>query len=531
VEVAFDIGIDRYRVAFREVPEGAQGSLIHDGPGAPRTLAFFNGDEQFEQVMDNLMTERFALPPIQNLSGEDTNSGTPHEATHRWPAYARSLFIEGSHPAILGDIAVGGIWWRMLQLFVGLPYADTLMAIRHALAFDKAGRESGRRSVFANDDVVRLQDALKDEERKLNEIGGEAVDLRELDELGLANAKLVKEIAGIQTRQATAERTAEQVKAEWDQARAELRRLKEGVSAHKIFSGLKPICCPRCSSPFPEERVAHEEDHGRCSVCDRAGLVDDPEGYNERLVAAEEREAALKALHEAASQEAVNLDTKIEKKEGERKVITDRLSYFASQADALAARRRQENVIERLKGALDEVRRSVTSTEEKAPSDRADILRSAEKVAEARMQENSAGPLRALEQEIAEVGARIGFRGLEKVVIRGNGILLTVSGRQSSFSVQTPGQRLRLRIALVIAMMRLAEKTGIGHHPGVLFIDSPGSEEVGDDDLQAMLKEISVLTTGKGRLQVFLATARGEVAKPAFISSNIRTPSEAGTMF
>ncbi|WP_343870031.1 hypothetical protein [Caenispirillum bisanense] len=80
-------------------------------------------------------------------------------------------------------------------------------------------------------------------------------------------------------------------------------------------------------------------------------------------------------------------------------------------------------------------------------------------------------------------------------------------------------------------MMRLAQKTGVGHHPGVLFIDSPGSEEVGDDDLQAMLKEISALAAETGRLQVFLATARGNVAKPAFIPKNIRAPTEAGTMF
>ncbi|GAA0600384.1 ATP-binding protein [Caenispirillum bisanense] len=364
VEVAFSIGIDQYRVTFTDVTEGAQGSLIHEGPGAARTLAVFSGDEQFERVMDNLMTERFALPPIQNLSGED--DGGPQESTHRWPAYARSLFIEGSHPAILGDIAVGGLWWRMLQLFVGLPYADTLMAIRHALAFDKAGKGSGRHSQFANEDIVRLQKALASEEGKLRAMGSKTTNLREVDELTLANAKLAKEIAGVQARQATAERTAEQAKAEWDLARAELRRLKEGAGTRKIFSGLKPVCCPRCSNPFPEDRVAHE-DSGRCSVCDRTGLVDDPDGYNERLAAAVEREADLKRLHRAASQEAANLGESALQKERDRKAIMERLAYLETLAETLSARRRQENVIERLKGALDEVKRSVTPTKEDAP--------------------------------------------------------------------------------------------------------------------------------------------------------------------
>ena len=73
----------------------------------------------------------------------------------------------------------------------------------------------------------------------------------------------------LESRIADSEHAAAVAKSERDEARAILRRIEEGTASRRIFAGLKPVCCPRCSTAFPESRTVAEEETGRCSICDR----------------------------------------------------------------------------------------------------------------------------------------------------------------------------------------------------------------------------------------------------------------------
>lgn len=83
----------------------------------------------------------------------------------------------------------------------------------------------------------------------------------------------------------------------------------------------------------------------------------------------------------------------------------------------------------------------------------------------------------------------------------------------------------------MIAMMRMAHGSGFGNHPGVLFIDSPGSEELSDEDLVAMMGEIAQVAEETLNLQIFLASARSDILAPAIATKNIKPPAECGAMF
>lgn len=532
VELEFTIGGERYCVSFTDLDGVPQGKLVLQAPGPARTLQTFKGEEHFELVMGNLMMERFALQPIPNVShtGEEAS-----QFMHAWTAYVASMFIEGSHPAILGDVTTGALWWRMLQLFMGMPYAATHMALRNAVTLEQAQAEgvSVARAAQARYGVEIKH--LESETRRLKELlkkeAGVAISARELDELSTQNATLLRESSDLQVRVAQLEIAASALRTQRDEAKATQRRLKEGAASRKVFAGLDPVCCPRCASAFEEARSQAEEAEGRCAVCDRSTLNEDAEALEEALEAARERVGALVVAEKGAQLRLAAAQNELLNVTKSRTAVAGKVREAESQASAIRRRRELEDQALRVAGALDQLKALARKEVPEASAERLVILKAAEQIAESRMKAASVDVMSKLGDEMVLIAQRFGFKGLESVTVRGNGIQVSISGVSSYYSKQTPGQRLRLRIALVIAMMRMAHDTGFGHHPGLLLIDSPGSEELSELDLLAMISEINRFAEETPNLQMFVASARGNLLQPAFHKSNLILPTDSGTMF
>lgn len=533
VELEFTIGADHYKVDFTDFDAVPRGKLVLVSPGPARILKAFEGDDDFETVMGDLMMRRFALQPIPNVRHTDDEAS---QYFHSWSAYAGSMFIEGSHPAILGDITVGALWWRMIHLFVGMPYAATHMAMRNAVTLEQAQREGAAQGKSRQDalsaELRRVEAERKRLEDRLKTLSAGALKLEEIDALSIEHARLSREGSELLARAAEAGRAAVALKQEKDEARASQRRLDEGLASKRVFAGLKPVCCPRCAEAIPDARARTEESDGRCAVCDRDTLKDDQEAFKDAQEAAAERVRTLSAAEAAArkaNEDATRAATEVERK---RSAAAARLKAIDEQAAALRARRELEDQLLKVAGAIEQLRVLMAQNPAAQPSEeKLRILKIAEAIAEARMKTASADLLLDLETEVVSVAQRFGFRGLQNIAIRGNGIMVTVSDVMSGYSKQTAGQRLRLRIALVIAMMRMADRSGYGNHPGVLFIDSPGSEELSDEDLFAMMKEIGQVSGETRNLQIFLASARSDILGPAVSPRHIKGPESFGAMF
>lgn len=533
VELEFTIGAYRYCINYTDFEAVPRGKLVLQSPGPARILKTFEGDEKFESVMGDLMMERFALQPIPNVShgGEEAN-----EYVHSWSAYAASMFIEGSHPAILGDVTVGALWWRMLHLFVGMPYAALHMALRNAVTLEQAQRDGAAGAKAKQDnysaELRRAEADRKPLEERLKKLSAGALELDEIDALSARHAQLSWEGAELQAKVAQTERNVAALRQEKDEARATQRRLNDGAASKRIFAGLKPVCCPRCAESIPDSRSLNEESAGRCAVCDRATLQDDTEALNDAIIAAGERVASLASAESTARAMMETLRGQAQALEDQRSQTAQKLKAYDEQAAKLRERREVEGQLLKLAGAIEQLRALMTKSRADRPSeDRLRIIRSAESIAETRMKDASADLFRDLETEVVDVARRFGFRGLQAISIKGNKIQLTVSGVGSSYSKQTAGQRLRLRIALVIAMIRMAHRSGYGNHPGLLLIDSPGSEELSDEDLVAMIEEIRLVTNETPNLQIFLASARAGILAPTIDAKHVRLPAVGGAMF
>lgn len=536
VEFEFSIGLDHYLVQFEDEESGAVGELLRVAPGPAQILSTFGNDEEFEHAMGELMMKRFALQaiPIVNRQSE-----TAEQIHHTWSLYAASLFIEGSHRAILGDVLVGALWWRMLHLFVGMPYSGAHMALRSAvtltgLRLDKL-RGGASRAISVREDIERLEARIAELQAEL-----EASSLAMPD--GADVPELLKKYMQETMSCAYLERSVAELDAQFvaaggqvNEARAELRRLQDGSAAQRVFAGLNPVCCPRCAKPFPTERLKVEGDGGNCAVCDRDTLTSDHEAMDAAIAEANERiESAIAARDD--------LKVRLTEKKAKRDAavasvdaLAENFRVVEENASEYQQQQRMRFELERACGAHEQLRALEVDNTVSAPTEelaeQLRILEIAEQIAEERLKLSGAELLRQLETELVTVATRVGFRGLEDVAIRGNGITLQVSSTPSSFGKQTPGQRLRLRISLVIAMMKLAGGSGQGHHPGLLFIDSPGSEELSETDLSAMMSEICSLTAETQNLQIFVSSARGKSLSGAVSSDQQIWPKSGAAMF
>ena len=135
-----------------------------------------------------------------------------------------------------------------------------------------------------------------------------------------------------------------------------------------------------------------------------------------------------------------------------------------------------------------------------------------------------------LNVDIAGLARDFGFRNLDRVVADRAGRLQVykTGGPREWFSTQSPGERLRLRIAVVVALLRIGQRHGVATHPGLLLIDSPRSEEVQDDNAAALLVALEQLCQATRGLQVLVTTADEELVHRTLATSTIITPPGPG---
>jgi prefoldin subunit 5 len=114
-------------------------------------------------------------------------------------------------------------------------------------------------------------------------------------------------------------------------------------------------------------------------------------------------------------------------------------------------------------------------------------------------------------KKIQEYAIHFGMTSLEKVELKAHPQLhLKKDGVSTTYSRCTDGEKLRLKIASVIALISIAENQGIGRHPGLLLIDSPKREEITDKDVAQIVAGLDTLTKELPYLQVFLAATASE---------------------
>jgi hypothetical protein len=194
---------------------------------------------------------------------------------------------------------------------------------------------------------------------------------------------------------------------------------------------------------------------------------------------------------------------------GDRAALTDRIARLEGALSVLAPPREAPDGV----GGVDRV-----------------VLDAAVDVLEAEMTQAGEELFADLNNQVVALARDFGMRDLNRVELDRAGRLqvFKTGGPREWFTHQSPGERLRLRIALVVALLRVGTARGIATHPGLLLIDSPKAEEVQDHDAAALLTALERLCAGTPGLQVMLTSVDERLVRRVLTNARIIAPLAAG---
>jgi hypothetical protein len=249
-------------------------------------------------------------------------------------------------------------------------------------------------------------------------------------------------------------------------------------------------------------------------VCTAEVAVEPGEDEGEIVAEAQARLEASKADENQARQE-------LEAGEAALSRLTARLDEAQQQlradtaSDTVRQLRSAELEVARWEGALAMLPSEGVSVD-RSKRRALDVLAAADKILDQASKTASEDLLAELDIEIAELGRPFGMTALERVVVDRAAHLKVIKGggAQSPFGKQSPGEQVRLRIAVVIALLRIGSRRGISTHPGLILLDSPKAEEVQDLDAAALFAELAELAASDG-IQVVITTADFDVSRAA----------------
>lgn len=483
----------------------SEGSLGGAGLVPGRTLVTATSAEEYAAAVDAFMLDRLDLDPIYAAVRDGG------QQRHAWPSYFGALYPPtGGDKVLLGETVMGGLAGRLLMVFLDLPGAALLTRVNTLRETLRA--QARTRTAAADPAGSRIAELRAQHQEQL------AQAHRALAALPKGPAAPIAELAarvaalGIQVADADANwRALEAAHRQSKAARLEderaLNNARETAVVAKLFHGLDPTNCPRCETPVGADRRAGETSDHRCAVC-ASRLTDDDDATADIIA---EREEALKASRAAEAESLRALEDQ------ERRVgaltadlqARERELTEARAAREVGERAALEAVVARSEGALAVLTQAVApngTTEEPDPT--LTVLDALHAELDERLQAAARGLLETLGQEIAELARRFGMHSVTAVTLnRAARMDITKGGvAAGSFSRQSPGERLRLRIATVIALVRVGTRLGIATHPGLLMIDSLRAEEVQVADAHAVVDALVQIAADTPGLQILTTT-------------------------
>lgn len=486
------------------------------GPGV-RVAASADTQDTWGALVSRLMLERLGLPPLHVFSAD---TGAPHEQdgqrdggrrTHGWPAYFSVISLASASDSVLfGHTAVGQLPTRFMQVFLDVPFAaDVMSADATAREYRQSARHAVRRA--AADATARtaqwqpLHDQLAQAESRLASVRSARPDLP-----GRVRAaqESTRALLPLQTRLARAQEAAEAARRARISDHRAFRRASESAAARALFAALDPHACPRCEAGIDQQRRQREEQEHQCAVCSSPVAVSDgDEQAREALLAGlRERLDASRAAERSASGAARDAEQDLAQAAAAAEAAASSAAREQGDADYLSDLRAAENEVARLKGALEVV--AGLGQPEPVDDERERILEAARAILKEIAADATRELFTELNSEILALAHRLGIANLRSVTLDLAGkvnALLSDNPRPTPFGRLSPGERLRLRVAIVASLIRVGRRRGIRSHPGLLVIDSPTDVEIVEGDAETLFSELRALGDEEG-IQLVIAT-------------------------
>lgn len=534
-------------VAEAETGERPARTVWHDvidqEAAAGAVIGTFTGDDQFKARVGDFMNSRFGFEEAdvftRNKNASDKLDG--HIATHGWPLWSQALRIpDGGPTATIGEATQNTA--LLLEMYLGTTWGPTATAAKARKNVIESGLGTLRRRQAVEEEqrdstIAELDAELATllSERKLLPSGA---DLDAFEHDLEAIAETIEDVAIASQTYSDALNAQLTAHHALRQARSAFVAAEESALTKRFWHSLKPTCCPRCDEPVTEIRWAREND-GHCSLCDSDLNAEEPVAATAVAVATVDDDADADDANdpvELARERLTTLEAKA--------VVLDAAVTDANETRSRAVQRHAEAVertkqrggdigrardldhrIAVLEGRIQErgeftVVPSGLDAQERVVT----VLDATEKVASARTKAERADILVRVSDDITNLARRLGFHQLDRADFKANTNMPVVKGGAPAipFGRCTTGEQLRLKIAVVIALLRNGNAAGVGRHPGLLVIDQLTGEELNPTNGRQLLTELLNVSAETG-LQVIVGSANGPLMTEMLGSGRVRT--------
>jgi hypothetical protein len=491
-----------------------------------RLVAKGSGADDVERVIGSFFLDalRMERTSLWSATGGADGEGAPQ--VHGWPAYFGACYLNaGGDELLLGDVSAPGLPAKLLELFVDIPYSTAHAQLSVAV---KGRAKSTRQAQRRAEGDLHARSAERDQwQVQLNALQQEIQELRSTPEADIAPLlqradQAAQELHRLRmslndAAQSLADATAARVGAEQAQLDAEetwqaRRSSPTGSSQRGQQLGLRR----------PSTRRAAERDRATCAVCTRPlpeVAEDIAEAVLEQLTSdiatAQEAESAATAHHAAVRTAA---DAAVTAHQQATEAVSNALAASPTQVRL----RELELTAAELKGRL--AATGTASLDTPPVSAAPDVLSAMHQLVEATVKASADYLFPTMDTEIVSLSSQFGVQHLNSVALKRNGNVNPVKeGVKHPFKKLSRGDRLRMRVATVIALLRAGAARHIDSHPGILLIDSIAAEEMTADAARRLIGELQTLTRELPELQVVFTTAQPDLVEGLLPKDHIIT--------
>ncbi|WP_313197185.1 hypothetical protein [Rhizobium sp.] len=507
LSLRFNLDSDEFEVRLDDAERGV-GKLVKFVRGKDFMVAQFADSKAFAEAMDSFFLKELGLDSLEVIA--EREDGTGVEQRHGWNWLFGAMWFEPDPSTVFGGSDIShGKPTRMMQMYLGLPWIMTRASLmearkREQIEGDQKAKAQRQVSDAARTRLIELSKsrskimASQSKERPVGEVQRAVSDaltkFMAAAERVRKNIILVAEIDG-QRRAAEDAVTA---------SSRELSAFLESQAAGHIFRRLNPVSCPSCEEVYDEDVRTVRQDHHDCIVCGRA----EPRGPDDSAgVEAELREAVKVAKDEAKKLRTRLADFTRKKTEAEAERDRHDQESRRLEQEMKDIQSRPDGQMELLKldAQIEELEKMAGDAPTTAPAD-VGLLDAAIAATEKMYREEQTEVLGRVSDLTAKFAQTFGITDLREVKLKGNTTMdVFFVGGPKTFSKCTSGEKTRLKLAATLAMIHVAEESGIGRHPGVLLLDSVGSAEVVNEDVSQIIEGLGKLAEALPTVQVFLA--------------------------
>lgn len=512
VRLGFFLDSDEYEIVAKTQGEPI-GSLkrirsagIAGGEPDKTVLADFATEDEFEAVMADFFMRMFAMEPISTWrQGKEKGQSI----THSWVAFSGAMFIGTNYEVLLGDMPVStGLISRLMQMYLGVPWVSTLATAKTAQQLVEQAVQGSVRKNEQEYEARRMRIAninaqLIEKREELATIPSDEVIRKSIDADTTELADVRRQERSMAEHVERVNAAHRELTAAHQEDRRDLQTHIDAMSATAVFRRLEPKCCPRCDHTISKAKKEREVSTHSCSVCgEQISNSEDGEAIKTELQARVEASAAALASATTKKTEAedglAGLQDMID-------LLQSRLESASKELNSSVRRQEAERAVAVLEGRLEEA--SINATEQiDDRSEELKILTAVVAETDARVNAVRSGLLADVSARLVEYAKTFGMENLSEASLKGNAALSLVKGGvPTSYSKVTEGEKLRLKVATVLAMIEISEERGIGRHPGLLMIDSPAAQEVSPADVDQLVAGLQSVFTKLPHFQVFVA--------------------------